>query len=72
MIANPVCRLIGFLHRKCSGHVQPPSEVPPALRDASHRLANDTMVLHQALRNVQNSAGALADLVERNGNGASQ
>lgn len=63
--ASPLCRLIEYLHAKCAGRVldcQP--AVPLELREASHRLGNEVMILQKTAANLRRSADALSDLAE--------
>jgi hypothetical protein len=62
---NPLCKIIEYLHRKCSGHAPvDKTPVPLKLREASHQFANEASVLQAAATRLRKSADALSDLAD--------
>lgn len=58
------CKLIAWLHRKCAGP-RASAEESQRLREASHTLNNEVMVLKGQVFKVKQSADELNDLVNQ-------
>lgn len=59
-----LCRFVEWLHRRCSGKRDEVDPAPPALREASHSLNNEVMILHTQINRVKASAETLANVVD--------
>lgn len=60
------CRFVGWLHRRCAGE-RATAEIPPRLREATHNLNNEVMILKGQVFKLGQSMDELTDLVTHMG-----